>query len=437
MIDDSDEIPTFRVDLDLPPEHRWTEVCDTYRDTVRRLLHDLESLLGDFLQHRPVRFVLRILAAWSLWWMPAEYAAEITAVANDLEIERYKAILAHLVYEVASAQTAVELHTMVNNTQTRDEAAALLGRRSRNRGPGCTALVLHDDNGTPVLARNLDWALPALDELVIHVEFVRGGAPVFVATTFAGYVGVLTGMNTATLPGAPGVGLAVNFRVQPASIFVSAARVLIRLAIGTTPICLALRRTLEREPEYADALAELRTKPLAAPAFLSVIGTAPGEGAIVTRGFGSACDDTVMLAGPGDVLSISNLDQACTCPVSDWMMGDSILRRELARRMVRDGAELRTVLSTYPIANEVTLHSNVMSVAQGSYDFSRSAWLGIDPLAGNLTRCVHGMQDGRRCRRKAARADWLGVTFYCAQHAPVDFAALARDVEGQVHEAQR
>jgi len=52
---------------------------------------------------------------------------------------------------------------------------------------GSTTNTIHQTTG-----RTLDWDLLALKELTIEVEFHRGGKLLFVSTTFAGYLGVLT-----------------------------------------------------------------------------------------------------------------------------------------------------------------------------------------------------------------------------------------------------
>ncbi len=72
----------------------------------------------------------------------------------------------------------------------------------------CTAGVLVDAaSGLPWLARTLDWELPLLRELTIDVIFTRGATPVFRATTFAGYSGVLTAMRPGASVSTPSVAI--------------------------------------------------------------------------------------------------------------------------------------------------------------------------------------------------------------------------------------
>jgi hypothetical protein len=59
----------------------------------------------------------------------------------------------------------------------------------------CTSIVVNmeqpDGHVCPFHIRTMDWEMDMLDALTIEVDFVRRGATVFTATTWAGYVGVL------------------------------------------------------------------------------------------------------------------------------------------------------------------------------------------------------------------------------------------------------
>ncbi len=62
----------------------------------------------------------------------------------------------------------------------------------------CTSIVAQTPDGKILHARNLDFGIgmgftESLREATIEVEFQRGGKTVFYATTFAGFVGVLSG----------------------------------------------------------------------------------------------------------------------------------------------------------------------------------------------------------------------------------------------------
>lgn len=59
----------------------------------------------------------------------------------------------------------------------------------------CTSIIVPDKDGNPLHCRTMDWDLPALRDLTLEVEFQRNGKTLYHATTWAGYVGILTGMR--------------------------------------------------------------------------------------------------------------------------------------------------------------------------------------------------------------------------------------------------
>ena len=69
--------------------------------------------------------------------------------------------------------------------------------------PFCTSVIARSSStGHLYHARNLDFGfgmpsfLGNLADLAMDVEFIKGGEPAFMVTTFAGYVGAATGMRS-------------------------------------------------------------------------------------------------------------------------------------------------------------------------------------------------------------------------------------------------
>ena len=76
----------------------------------------------------------------------------------------------------------------------------------------CTSIVVeHSENGKPIHIRTMDWELPFLKPLTIDVVYTRNNQIVANATTWAGYVGVLTGMAFCDTP----FSVSVNYREGP------------------------------------------------------------------------------------------------------------------------------------------------------------------------------------------------------------------------------
>ena len=62
----------------------------------------------------------------------------------------------------------------------------------------CTSVVAPLPDGTPVHSRTMDWGALFLRKLSCEVAFTRAGEVVFRASTWAGYLGVLTGFALVT-----------------------------------------------------------------------------------------------------------------------------------------------------------------------------------------------------------------------------------------------
>lgn len=243
---------------------------------------------------------------------------------------------------------------------------------------GCTAIVANSSKG-PYLARTLDWDMDVLKQMTILVSFVRAGKCLFKAVTWAGYVGVLTGLTD-------GFGVAVNFR-QPLcqseqELSLSrgnSARLLPRaqrqatpgVAEALFPVGLLVRRVCETEDGFAAAVARLSSAPLWSGAFLIVTGIEPDEGVVLTRS-SLAVDDVWQMNAAVKFLVQANLDRVLvearngrlravardemsSCErvqvVSDMFAGEVAEATE---------AWLWSVLHTHPVWDDGTVYGAVM-----------------------------------------------------------------------------
>ena len=166
------------VRLDEPPRRRWAGVVQRFRlrDAIPALGRGLLASFADADDEGADAFV-KALAAGVLKGLEGagcrEYAEEMRGIAEMCGVGVETVVLLHLSYEAEAA---------------------------------CTSVVGRLPDGRACLARTLDWHMPELKPLTLNVRFTRGGRLVYTATTWAGYVGVLT----AQRPGA--LAVAVNFR---------------------------------------------------------------------------------------------------------------------------------------------------------------------------------------------------------------------------------
>lgn len=147
---------------------------------------------------------------------------------------------------------------------------------------GCTSLA-REDNGTPWLARTLDWPFPGLGR---HMEIahMEGSAGTFFNVTWPGYVGVLTGM-------APGrFAIAINQAplwrrtrhpwLRPYDIFANATKT---WNVHFSPPDQLLRSVFEQCRGFQDARRLLESTPIARPVIYTLIGCDSGERCVIER----------------------------------------------------------------------------------------------------------------------------------------------------------
>jgi len=224
------DVPRYQVDLDAPPEVRWTRILRDYAAKIPEAAQALEIAMEGL--EIPTQATDFFLASGEASAMCAE---EVMGVATELSMAPADVVAMQVAYEVMGA---------------------------------CTAVVAPSKEGPPIMHRTLDWDIPQIKALTIEVDFQRGGRSVFIGTTWAGYLGIATGMR----PGAFAV--AVNRRPGlPRNTPKQVA----------WPVGLLLRKVLEDEDNFAAAVAAISSSPVIAPCFVTLCGSQPGEGVVISR----------------------------------------------------------------------------------------------------------------------------------------------------------
>jgi N-acylethanolamine-hydrolysing acid amidase len=243
-------VPKFIIDLSLPPASRWNNVTMAYRHLWPPLLRELRKGFGDDLDGALASgFVSRV--ADGLF-------AHLRAFGADDIVEEMCAIATGS-GGALSVEDVVLLHTSLESVS------------------GCTACITPSPGGGGAfIARTLDWDLQVLRTLTIEAIFVaRPGVELMRCTTFAGYVGVLTGRRAGTFCAA------LNFRRPgPADDQTDCG------GSPAWPAGLLLRYALGRCESYIQAVKMLSSSPLWAPCYVSVVGAGPDEACVLARGEG-------------------------------------------------------------------------------------------------------------------------------------------------------
>lgn len=323
-------VPRYKINLDLPPEQRWQEVGRTYRRDFKAVQAKVKEDMADMLGKKKAKIV-EAIANGVLGGVTRAgiiyYGRELRGLAEAAQIPVGKLALLQLVYEAASC---------------------------------CTSIVVHDSEGTPIHIRTMDWGMDFLRPLTCEFEFQSKGQTVFVACSWAGYVGVLTGMRPN------GYSVSVNFRVTGDGYWQNVKKAI----TYSWPIGFLLREVFESESQYTHAVGALALSSVIAPVYFTICGTKPNEGTLVTRNRDRE-EQRWTLEERGTIVQ-TNIDHWSDNENDDILY--SIERRALARNILGSAEEedeeiteefLWSLLSNPPILNSLTVSGTFMCAAHG------------------------------------------------------------------------
>lgn len=128
--------------------------------------------------------------------------------------------------------------------------------------------------------RAMDWALDGLGDKLVLARMV-GGAGLYWAMTYPGYIGVLQGMAPKRFS------LAINQAPAPdrglGRVFNLAADKIATYRSGNIPPSFLLRRVFEQCTTFNDAVNMLCTTPISTPAIFSIVGVHARDHCIIER----------------------------------------------------------------------------------------------------------------------------------------------------------
>ena len=220
----------------------------------------------------------------------------------------------------------------------------------------CTSIVAEYTGGAILHGRNLDYHLDGLRNMTLTVDFQRGGKTVYTGTTFAGFVGLLTGQKPH------GYSISMNERDQ-GKLWVNILQGIINGMSAVTVF--EIRDTLANSSyDFAMALDILSSNHLIAPSYIIVGGIEKSQGAVITRGRISALDVWKVSKENGWFLVETNYDHWEDPPVSDDRRNPAIQAMNKMGQANMSTTNLFDVLSTHPVLNDGTIYTVVMSAAK-------------------------------------------------------------------------
>jgi len=333
------------VNLDLPPEERWAEIVAPLKEEIKELIDTFKSIVGKI--SKDLFAIIELLFKQKIEKlveaMPAEYGAEIVGIAKATGLPVADIFVYNIAYEIEGA---------------------------------CTSLVAQDDQGRLIHGRNLDFGLfmgwdkvdrqwtltEKLRPLLRHVRFTQGGATIYNATVFAGYIGLLTGMKQNAFS------ITVNTRFD--GNLWKGLRDWISGADRTGSfMSFVTRDAVMQDATYAQALHRLNTTKLLGPAYLIIGGVNSGEGAIVTRTANESLHlqelSTHLSMGKQYILQ-TNYDNWQKAPFFDDRRTPGQHCMDTAQEMGAIGFKgVFQVLSAIPTRNRLTTYTTLMSTHDG------------------------------------------------------------------------
>ena len=382
----------FVVNLDLPQEERWLEIGAEYADK--------SFLLVEYLRRNLPKGWLKPVEKIAGKLLPffRDYGDEMKGYATALNITEGDVVSINLIYQLERLglscdswnNTGPSMACLLPKNQDddaeeeadfspfqpfEDEEAEYEAEMAAIDSPGpCTSFVVSDPDGKVWAGRNLDWNFPdVLKEFIINVDYQKGGATVFKATTAVGFVGILH----AVKPGK--FAWSMDARRKGGRIGLN----LLEMALvrgDRTPEQNA-RYVFETEDSYDSAVAAMGNTPIVNPVYYIMAGTKKPEGAVVARDRKGVVATYLMseeVSSPGGNVQkdfwvgITNYDlEHRPLPADDRATPMTNNLNALEGKAFND-KDVWTVLETWPTFNAHTDITAVVDVASG--DFNVVVW---------------------------------------------------------------
>ncbi|XP_077987045.1 N-acylethanolamine-hydrolyzing acid amidase-like [Glandiceps talaboti] len=236
------QAPRFVLNLDLAPEDRWSDIGMHWgKEALQR---DIKKIITTYIPNALVP-ALDLIAGSIESYLPSPYKEEIEGMAKFADVKLGELVGLNILYDISAF---------------------------------CTSIVAQDSNGYIWHGRNLDYQfVDVLRNITLIYDAQKNGETIYTATTFLGYVGVLTGMRPH------GFTISVDQR-DTGSLIENLVEVVNALLRDKSYfVSFLVRDTLMYQKYFHDAVESLAYTQIVAPVYYIVGGVGPGEGAVITR----------------------------------------------------------------------------------------------------------------------------------------------------------
>lgn len=222
----------------------------------------------------------------------------------------------------------------------------------------CTSVIINNKTDT-VHYRTMDWQMDGLSDLTIIVDFIKNDKILFSATTWAGYVGVMTAVKPEVCT------IALNFRQIGDGIFTNLKKSL----SGSWPVGFLIRHLMETEESFDRIETFLKNSELISPCYLTISGISPGKGSIICRT--RTCTDKYkkLTKKQSEFLVQTNIDfdKSDDLTVPDIVYSKQRIQQvtQLMNNVKSKEVSLISTFDVWPIINETTVYVTVMRASSG------------------------------------------------------------------------
>uniref|UniRef100_A0A7E4VFS6 Ceramidase n=1 Tax=Panagrellus redivivus TaxID=6233 RepID=A0A7E4VFS6_PANRE len=344
--DNAKLVPWITVDLDAPPEERFKKVVVPFIEEMKDVVATVKQAINGISFGILVPLVEKVMKYAHKELFPEVYRREIEGISAVSGISVADLAMMNIFYELSRF---------------------------------CTSIVAQTTDGDLWHGRNLDFGQPfiwdvekrtwkltsVLKKVTVNINYMKNGKLLFKGTTFAGHVGVITGMRPN------GFTLSMNARLKPDILNVFAWLDRNYTNKDLHFVMWAEREVFEHCRSYAEAQAYLSNTLQLAGDYYILGGKRPGEGVILVRNE-TSLESMVKLDPQGGFgrwyLLQTNYDPG-TRPlfIDDRITPGNYCMRQMGPDRLA-AAGLYEVLTSKTNLNKSTVHTVIMHIASGTYE---------------------------------------------------------------------
>lgn len=302
----------YTINLDLPPNERWTILLNDYKEHYPRIEKEIDAILNN-VGYNSI-FSTLINAAINNYKDSIMYYEELVTISKVTNIPFDKLLIMQLMYEMSAA---------------------------------CTTCVSNDK----VMYRTMDWPMLFLKDITVELEFTKHNKSIFKATSWVGYVGIFTGMNYEQK-----YSVAVNYRRTKEINFLTLISNAISAFNMKWPVGYMVREVLSNNLSYYDAKNQFSYVGLISPTYITMCGK--DECCQLTR-------DADKLYKEVNELPLVQTNVDCDKTQPDILYSNN--RRKVAKEVLYKECNYNVGLSVFPIINEETIYCNVIDPINVTY----------------------------------------------------------------------